>query len=609
MRSSRAPDADLTRFWGHDDLLWNRDPATLSAPECKFLLANLLEAKASKAGLSKLEAREARELVNYLTDLNYDDLAPRTLATFLGDAKFEGSSGVLVEFEDKAHAVARAKKVIDAKVPNEKTFLSALRSFKQSASAPRYESDSSRDKLMRWLSKLKDDIGTKRSIASSTQLNKLLDSLASFEARMLREDLFDTEIPPEFARALTNSLLDSYGLPPARLYDADLLKDLKPDAYREVLLNGMASSLALREDLEQRAILGLSLESSPELLYPGFARVSSIDFHQSGSSEIQEARRVALTDSRQWGAYVMARLGNDETLRKQAQADPLAALRKLSGDYADFVRAHRIDFKSQNGKVEEAALNLVDADFMSLFGRSLARDAKAYRLKLDTWFFDDVVWRGHAYGWQKFSDDQIVDLFKNVHRQMASIQVGKKILGNGRTRDQARIRKWVFEDFRRYNSDVLSDELAHQAQDHLETGPLYKTSYGYSTSKRWDVAKSFARGKTAAKYGDVDSVQDEINSRLLVGALRGRKDVDFNRLKRFDSRFKYIYGRQQEVMGIGAADPDSILFVQVPDTEGEIVKTFWRDREQPSRILLVEGDWRDTRSPPRSRVLKEYELR
>jgi hypothetical protein len=62
-------------------------------------------------------------------------------------------------------------------------------------------------------------------------------------------------------------------------------------------------------------------------------------------------------------------------------------------------------------------------------------------------------------------------------------------------------------------------------------------------------------------------------------------------------------------MGIGAADPDSILFVQVPDTEGEIVKTFWRDREQPSRILLVEGDWRDTRSPPRSRVLKEYELR
>jgi len=60
-----------------------------------------------------------------------------------------------------------------------------------------------------------------------------------------------------------------------------------------------------------------------------------------------------------------------------------------------------------------------------------------------------------------------------------------------------------------------------------------------------------------------------LKSRVLVGARRAHKDVDFGRLKQIKDEFSYKYGRQQEVMGIGASDPDAITIVQTIDAEGE----------------------------------------
>jgi hypothetical protein len=60
-----------------------------------------------------------------------------------------------------------------------------------------------------------------------------------------------------------------------------------------------------------------------------------------------------------------------------------------------------------------------------------------------------------------------------------------------------------------------------------------------------------------------------LKSRVLVGVPRAHKDVDLARLKQIKDEFSYQYGRQQEVVGIGASDPDTITNVLTIDAEGE----------------------------------------
>jgi hypothetical protein len=242
----------------------------------------------------------------------------------------------------------------------------------------------------------------------------------------------------------------------------------------------------------------------------------------------------------------------------------------------------------------------------------MSRDPAAWRKKTNEWFMPELNWRGLSYKDQEVGDADILNMFKELHRQMTSNAVARET--PGKTTEQ--IRELALKDFDRYNQDLYLGDVHKMAKDHSETGPLYGESYGYSTSKNRTVGKAFAMGAMVfAKYGEqaAPEIQAQIKSRILIGVYRGIKDVDLGRLHSIDERFWYAYGRQQEVMGIGAADPDSVMIVQKLAATGQVDLSYVRDPKEPGKVWVVEGQWppgdsTEITEPPPERVQTKVSL-
>lgn len=140
---------------------------------------------------------------------------------------------------------------------------------------------------------------------------------------------------------------------------------------------------------------------------------------------------------------------------------------------------------------------------------------------------------------------------------------------------------------------------------------MYGISYGYSTSKNREVGKAFSMGAmVVAPYGQhkLPELQAILKSRVVVGARSARKDVDLGRLKQLRDEFSYKYGRQQEVMGIGVAEPDAITIVQTIDAEGEVMLSYLRNPAKPSEVWVVKGDIRPGETPNVDQLVKTVNL-
>ena len=204
------------------------------------------------------------------------------------------------------------------------------------------------------------------------------------------------------------------------------------------------------------------------------------------------------------------------------------------------------------------------------------------------WYTDTIVWRGLSRKNQEIQESEILTMFKTVNQQFVSNNVGRKLTTNMTPKQMNDV---IFQDFAQYNKDLLTDGLEKMAKDHSETGPMYGQSYGYSTSSKREVGKAFAMGAmVVAPYGQHQEFQHLLKSRVLVGMKQGKKDVVLSRLKQVRPIFSYKYPRQQEVMGIGAADPDSVMFVQMIDEKGEVIKSFVRNPANPNEILVFKKE-------------------
>jgi hypothetical protein len=113
------------------------------------------------------------------------------------------------------------------------------------------------------------------------------------------------------------------------------------------------------------------------------------------------------------------------------------------------------------------------------------------------------------------------------------------------------------------------------------------------------------------KYGEhkAPELQALLKSRVLVGARKATKDVDLGRLKQLRDEFSYKYGRQQEVMGIGASDPDSITIIQTLDAEGEVLLTYLRNKNDPKEIFVIKGDIAPDAVPSPEQIVKTLTLK
>ena len=295
-------------------------------------------------------------------------------------------------------------------------------------------------------------------------------------------------------------------------------------------------------------------------------------------------------------------------LKKELTENPVEAWDKLHKKANEVFANNNIYYKHPKNGIERVEIGYVDDDFKILYGKASFDNQELFDFKMKTWYSDDINWRGLASKHKEHTEEEILHMFKELNSHMASNAVLKKIGGNSSPES---IRKAALEDFEKFNDDVFGDGLVNMARDHSETGPMYGISYGYSTSKNREVGKAFSMGAmVVAPYGQhkAPELQALLKSRVLVGAKKSMKDVDLGRLKQVRPEFSYKYGRQQEVMGVGASDPDAITIIQTIDAEGEVMLTYLRNPKKANEIWVIKGEIEPDAVPTEDQLIKTIKL-
>lgn len=460
------------------------------------------------------------------------------------------------------------------------------------------------DERMTWFTGQRKSIG---KINTLEKLDKYIDLLAEFQRDLISiHPLTDGNgrVTREFA--LSYALMRE-GFPPPRLLDqeADMYKS--KDEWKNIIKHGILASDFLVDDLSERIRYGLPLENSLHLTTP--YTPSPMKMMLKDGKKLTPLEKVEFADPRFYREIVKREVASNPAFEINMKSDPVKAWDEIHKEAEKTFLRNNIYYKHPQKGVERVELSYVDDDFKALFGEPTYDDYEVYEYKMKNWYSDDITWRGLASKGREKSEKEIIDMFKTLSPHNASNAIIKK------TRDNPTpeaVKAAALEDFERFNNDVFGDGLVAMARDHSESGPMYGMSYGYSTSKSREVGKAFAMGAmVVAEYGahKAPELQSLLKSRVLVGARRANKDVDLGRLKQVRDEFSYKYGRQQEVMGIGATDPDAVTIVQTIDAEGEVIQTYLRNSIKPDQIWVIKGDFSLGKKPKFDQIIKTINLR
>lgn len=438
--------------------------------------------------------------------------------------------------------------------------------------------------LMRWFVKNKDDLGEINSPEKLYDFSKLV---ATFQRDLISIHPFRDGNGRSVRQFAIYYAFESIGFPPPRLVSPDDDVYVSIDEWTDAIIDGIRNTQRLYESAEKRLVRGLPLETTPELLVARFKETENITYKVQKPESIKIDGAEKKVEIEQVQTYFMLRL-QDRTLRTRMSQEPTVTYNELLNDYVTFYKKSNVDYVHEKKGLEHVSVNLIDSDFLATFGNRSFRSTDMWKEKMDKWYVDETLWRGLSRKNQEIQEDEILAMFKTVNGQFVSNNVGRQLTSN-MTPDQ--MNKIIFKDFKKYNDDLLTDGLEIMAKDHSESGPLYGKSYGYSTSTKREVGKAFAMGAMViAPYGQHKEMQHLLKSRVLVGMKQAKKDVVLARLKQVRPIFSYKYPRQQEVMGIGAADPDSVMFVQLIDAEGGVIKSYVRNPQRPDEIIIFNKE-------------------
>lgn len=459
------------------------------------------------------------------------------------------------------------------------------------------------DDLMDWFTRERTLIGR---IDSPEKLDEFVNLTAKFQRDMVSiHPLANGNGRTTREFALSYALMRE-GFPPPRILDpnADIYRSL--EEWQKIIKHGILASDFLVDDMVERLKFGLPLENSVDLITP-YTR-PPIKMGLKGDKKAPFMEGVEYVDPRLYREIIKREMARDSALKAELASNPVAAWDKLHKKAEEVYSRNNLYYNHPKNGVERVALGIVDEDFKLLYGKASFDNKELFDFKMKTWYSEDITWRGLASKQATKSEAEIIHMFQELTSHNASNAVLRKI-GNNNTPDA--IRKAALEDFAKYNDDVFGEGLVQMARDHSETGPMYGISYGYSSSKNRDVGKAFAMGAmVVGEYGahKAPELQALLKSRVLVGARRAHKDVDLGRLKQTREEFSYKYGRQQEVMGIGASDPDAITIVQTIDAEGKVILSYLRNQKNPKEILVIKGDVGTHEVPKPEQIVKTISL-
>jgi hypothetical protein len=393
------------------------------------------------------------------------------------------------------------------------------------------------------------------------------------------------------------------GFPPPRLVDPNADLYTSDEKWAEQIVEGMHNSVKLYSRMSERLEAGYPIESTPELLLPKIPEEYSMRLLGPRTGKITEGHKKAAVDPFQASEFFLARM-QDRDIQMAMQKDAGGTYRKLMDEFDDFMKRSSADYDHARFGREHVHVDFVDMDFMATFANKAYKETKLWKEKIDRWYMDQTLWRGLSRSDAEIEESEILSMFSSVHYQFVS----NRMMGQmNRRLNENQVKALAWTDFLDYNRGLVDGDLEKMATDHSESGPRYGSSYGYSTSTKRDVGKAFAMGAMViADYGAHREQQHLLKSRVLVGMKRAKKDVDLMRLKQVRPEFSYKYFRQSEVMGIGAADPDSVMFVQLIDADGSVIHSYVRNPARPNEIQVFDGEVSDLADRPArpSRVLR-----
>lgn len=446
--------------------------------------------------------------------------------------------------------------------------------------------------LMDWFVKQRDQIG---NLSNKRNFKKYAELSARFQRDLISIHPFvdgNGRSVRQFALYYPFWL---EGLPAPRLTDPDADLYTPISKWSEQIIEGMENSMKLYKSLDERLALGLPIESTPELLVPSIPNKISINKRILKPRKLLKDYKMESVRPSQFSEYVFQRL-QDQDIYDEYLDSPYVLLKKLTDDFEKYYQTSRLDYLHPKFGEEKLQLGLVGRDFMHTFANKSYKDKKLWNYKMDRWYDDSILWRGLSSQDSVSSEKEILSMFTSVNDHFVSNN------NIGRGGDKVKL---AIEEFERYNEDVVEGGLVKIARDHSESGPLYGESYGYSTSRKRSVGKAFAMGAMViAEYGQHQDYQHLLKSRVLVGMKKGLKDVDLARLKQMRPEFSYRYPRQREVMGIGATDPDAVMFIQTIDEFGEVILSYVRNPKNPSEILVFDKEVSDVSKIPRKSLRK-----
>jgi len=399
------------------------------------------------------------------------------------------------------------------------------------------------------------------------------------------------------------------GFPPPRILDTnnDLYQPLS--AWSKEIKEGIRNSQKLIDDFEYRSRMGLKLEESPYLLSPKAPpETMELTFKLQGKKDV--LTRVEKVDPNLFHHYRMQVIESDNALKELVRTgkDPSGTWDFIDKKATELYKRDNIYFDHQKKGLERLGLGPVTREFKDVYGKAVSADPLLYERKMSQFYDDQVVWRGLASKNSVKSEEELINFFRESNNHMASNAVLGKRLSKADD-----IRKAGLDDLEKYRKaiEVDGDEgIVRMAKDHSETGPMYGQSWGYSTSKDRKVGKAFAQGAmVVAPYGQHQKFQHLLKQRVLVGGMKAKTDVDLSRLKNLRNEFSYKYPRQQEVMGVGAMDPDAIQVVQTLDEAGKATTTYLRNPERPYEVLVIKGEVNPGDKIPRDLIEKVIDLR
>lgn len=404
-------------------------------------------------------------------------------------------------------------------------------------------------------------------------------------------------------RLLMNYLLTREGLPPVRLVDPFLDVQVSQKEWREYVHKGVVNSAQLQADIAFRIKNGLTVEYSPELLYPGLPEMINISLKKQGTTKEVQNYAQAKVESEQFNAFIKTLVQMHPELKVEIQNNRLRTMSRIADLFVEYQRSKTVRYIHDKDGEREIRLRLVEPDFIDLFGVNRSGSKAQWDAKIDRWYDKDMlVWRGLSNRSSEPTRQELLDYFKKPTSHLVSNSV-LRALRSGTPLVEA-----IKKDFQLYNKESITGDMVEMAIDHHRSGPKYGVSYGYSTSKREVVGKAFAMGAmVVGEYGKhMDpALQAQLKSRINVASLRALKDVDLGRLKAFDSEFSYTYGRQAEVMGIGGTDPDAVMLIQRLDAAGKVMETLLRNIERPNEILIIDGRYVPGEGPLPVNKIKE----